>query len=198
MKLILIRHGKTEASLKRQYCGITDLPLCEEGMVEINSLIKEGIYESLKPEMFFTSGLARATQTLEMIFPGCEYARIEALREMNFGKFEMFTHDELTGDKDYIKFIEDTTGDFVCPGGESANAFYKRVDEGIIRLLNEVKSSGAESAVLVSHGGPISRFIQKYTVEPNYYEAQPAQGRGYLIELNFEKGSVSVLSKAKI
>ena len=35
MKMILIRHGKTEANEKHLYCGSTDLPLSEGGKSEL-------------------------------------------------------------------------------------------------------------------------------------------------------------------
>lgn len=35
MKLILIRHGKTEANEKHLYCGSTDVSLSESGIKEL-------------------------------------------------------------------------------------------------------------------------------------------------------------------
>ena len=35
MKIILIRHGKTEGNIKNRYIGRTDEPLCGEGLDEI-------------------------------------------------------------------------------------------------------------------------------------------------------------------
>jgi len=35
MKLILIRHGKTEANEKHLYCGSTDIPLSDGGKAEL-------------------------------------------------------------------------------------------------------------------------------------------------------------------
>ncbi|MCR4723598.1 MAG: histidine phosphatase family protein [Eubacteriales bacterium] len=202
LTLYLIRHGKTEASLKRQYCGATDIPLCEEGIAEIREFIASGIYNGIQADRYYTSGLKRADETLSLIYGDVPLTVITKLAEMNFGRFEMHTHDELdaSGDKDYQEFLNDTTGDFVFPGsgGESANSFYERVDEGYAELLNDMESYGADSALLVAHGGSITRFIQKYTDVENFYDAQPLQGRGFRIRLVFENGEIKVLEKEKI
>ena len=202
LTLYLIRHGKTEASLKRQYCGATDIPLCDEGIAEIEEFIAAGIYNGIRAGKYYTSGLRRADETLGLICGDVPFTVISKLSEMNFGKFEMHTHDELdaSGDKDYQEFLNDTTGDYVFPGsgGESANSFYKRVDEGYAELLEDMRSCGADSALLVAHGGSITRFIQKYTDVENFYDAQPSQGRGFRIRFSCENGEIKVLEKEKI
>ena len=47
MKLILIRHGKTEANEEHLYCGSTDLPLSEFGKAELMERKNTVIYPSL-------------------------------------------------------------------------------------------------------------------------------------------------------
>ncbi|MBR4395920.1 MAG: histidine phosphatase family protein, partial [Eubacteriaceae bacterium] len=115
LTLYLIRHGKTEASLKRQYCGATDIPLCDEGIAEIGKFIAAGVYSGIQAGKYYTSGLRRADETLGLICGDVPFTVISKLSEMNFGRFEMHTHDELdaSGDKDYQEFLNDTTGDYV-------------------------------------------------------------------------------------
>ena len=63
MTIYLIRHGKTEANERRLYCGSTDLPLSESGREELRR-----IRYDISGVRFLTSGMARANETMELLF----------------------------------------------------------------------------------------------------------------------------------
>ena len=76
MKILLIRHGKTVANEKHLYCGSTDLPLSEQGRRELAGK-KLSAPENCR---YYSSGMRRADETLELLFPVVEYEREPGFR----------------------------------------------------------------------------------------------------------------------
>ena len=194
MELHLIRHGKTLANEQRLYCGQTDIPLSDSGVAEILELKNRGIYPP-GADLYFTSGLARTTRTLELLYGPVPHEALPQLGEFRFGSFEMKSHDELNPLADYQNWIMDDSGKTPCPGGESRQDFSLRVQAGYGVLLARaygVKNHGRhmeycytpKGAVLaVCHGGVITYIMEMlFPARHNFYEWQPAPGRGYTIE----------------
>ena len=180
MDISLIRHGKTTANEKRLYCGQTDLPLSESGTEEIVLLKQQGIYPPA--EIFFTSGLLRTEQTLDIIYGKINRRSVSDIAEFKFGLFEMKSYEELKDRKDYQAWISDETGDFKCPQGESKNQFEKRVINGFNYILNELLQDKINSAFIVCHGGTIASIMEYlYPNTQNFYEWQPKPGHGYTL-----------------
>jgi len=180
MKIHLIRHGKTPASEMGLYCGCTNIPLSDDGANELALRKEQGIYPAA--DMFFTSGLLRAGQTLTILYGNVRRKAMPGLAEYNFGSFEMKSHHELKERADYQEWIIDETGEVTCPGGESKLAFEMRVLRGYGALVSLVRESGNSSALAVCHGGVITCIMDHFFPgQKNYYEWQPVPGRGYTI-----------------
>ena len=75
IKIWLIRHGMTEGNRHQRYIGVTDEPLCPEGM----ELLKTFTYP--KPQTIFVSPLRRCQETAEIFFPGQKVRIIDQLAE---------------------------------------------------------------------------------------------------------------------
>lgn len=60
-RLQLIRHGITQGNLDGKYIGITDLPLCRQGVDELYDKIEKYDYPSV--QKVYTSPLKRCKQT---------------------------------------------------------------------------------------------------------------------------------------
>jgi len=178
MELHLIRHGSTLANEKKLYCGQMDLPLSDAGVAELESLKKHGIYP-LSADLFFTSGMLRAEQTLEIIYGRVGRIRIPDIMEYNFGLFEMKCHEELKERGDYQAWITNEAGDIKCPGGESKKEFAGRVIKGYADVLHNIGTEGI-SAIISCHGGTIACVMEH--LQPNskdFYGWLPQPGRGY-------------------
>ena len=91
--LLLLRHGLTQANEKRIYCGATDLPLSENGRAMARELA------ALRPlpacDLYLTSGMARADETLELLTGRTANRVLPAFSEMDFGRFEMMGYETL-------------------------------------------------------------------------------------------------------
>jgi len=175
----MIRHGKTAANERRLYCGATDLPLSSGGIAELAELKRQGIYPK-RADLFFTSGLARAEQTLDLLYGRVQRMALPKLAEFNFGAFEMQSHETLKERGDYQAWISDESGALPCPGGESRQAFARRVAEGYGLLLEHMQDG--KDLLVVSHGGAIACIMEHlFPGERNFYEWQPMPGRGHAL-----------------
>ena len=180
MKLILIRHGKTEANEKHLYCGSTDLPLSEGGKSELTERKNTVKYPSIDGFRILTSGMRRCEETLIILFGDIPHDTDSAFREMDFGAFEMRSYEEMKNDPDYIAWITGDNEANVTPGGESGNRMTERVINGLNRLIEEDRDT-----LLVTHGGVIAAVMAHLFAEEgrNRYEWQPKPGGGYVIDV---------------
>jgi len=188
MKLVLLRHGRTEANEKRLYCGFTDVPLSARGREELLELKKRAVYPDVSGMLKITSGMRRADETLELLFEVQPDVRISGLREMNFGRFEMHSYDELKEEADYQAWILDADGEIPAHGGESARQFRRRVLSAADGICGD--------ALVICHGGVIAALMQAWFPEENknMYQWQPAGGLGYVVEIQDNKYSYSHVS----
>ena len=93
IELLFIRHGATEGNLHHRYIGRTDEPLCEEGVAQVKALQKRG----LSVNRLFVSPMLRTRQTADILFPKMPYTVVDGFAEMDFGRFEGKSADELSG-----------------------------------------------------------------------------------------------------
>lgn len=181
MKLAyLIRHGKTAANEGRLYCGSTDLPLSETGRAELLAARAAGGYPEITGLRIYTSGMLRTEQTLELLFGKVPHTVVPALREMNFGCFEMQAYSELINDPYYLAWISGDNAHHRCPGGECGVDMEDRAVAAFDLL------AGMEGDFLcVTHGGPIAALMSLMFPDEgkNRYEWQPEEGKGYRIYL---------------
>lgn len=192
-KICLIRHGITEGNKRKLYYGHSDIPLAEEGVEELKRLAEAGVYPDGGAADFYTSGLSRTEQTLELIYGKQKHDTIEGLKEINFGEFEMKSYKELKELEEYQTWIADKNGELSPPGGESLKAFYKRVVRGFEELkrrhaLKVIAMRHKEECALsiaVCHGGSISAILESIypRVKDNIYGWIPEPGHGYILHM---------------
>ena len=82
----MIRHGITQGNLEGKYIGSTDLPLCEPGREEIETLVDTCEYPHV--QKVYCSPLKRAVETADIIYPDTFLQKVDALKEYDFGVFE--------------------------------------------------------------------------------------------------------------
>lgn len=173
MTVYLIRHGKTAANERRLYCGSTDLSLSEAGREELRHLRYD-----IQNVRFLTSGLKRANETMELLFPGVLYETNSRFREVDFGIFEMHSYDELKNLQAYQAWITGDNEANVPPGGESGQQMKTRV----LAAFSELR----EDTCIVTHGGVIAAIMEHLFPEEarTRYQWQPRNGCGYVIKGN--------------
>ena len=173
-RITLIRHGKTAGNLEKRYIGITDEPLCSEGIEEI----KKRNYP--KADLVFSSPLIRCQTTAHLIYPKQEVLSIDSLRETDFGLFEGKNYSELSDNPEYQKWI-DSGGEAAFPGGESRDSATKRTLEGFAEMLRLSEEYECVSAVV--HGGTIMAVLS-HLFGGDYYSYHVENGEGYTFDLS--------------
>ncbi len=188
-RLFLIRHGDTYATEHRLYYGASDLPVTERGLDELAKYRE--LYAELipGPAKFFTTGMVRTEQTLEVLFghDGIvpEHEVIPNFREINFGIFEMHAYDELKDRPDYQAWI---SGDYyanVPQDGESFAEMEDRISHEYVKLEHEwLMDKEYDDYVVVCHSGTIFTIMHRLfeTDMKNIYEWQPKPGLGYIVK----------------
>lgn len=159
-KIHLIRHGKTTANSDGVYIGRTDLPLSPEGLQELLALKKD--FEYPVAARFFSSPLTRCRQTLEVLYPGAKVETVGGLAECDFGEWENKSIVTLKNDARFLEWMEGTNGDI--PGGESTQAFQRRVAAAFEEIVNSLLRSGDTEAVVCTHGGVIMMLMMAYAL----------------------------------
>lgn len=175
-RLYLIRHGLTKANEDGRYIGTTDLPLSDEGKEKIISL-KEN-YEYPKVQKVYTSPLARAVQTANLIYPDNYTVNVDSLREYSFGEFENRSIEDLAKDPTYIQWVRE--GMITPPnGGESKEQFAQRIFSGFNNLLIDMMKEVVTSVAVICHSGIISALLARYGLprrSPTDWNIKPGEG----------------------
>ena len=107
MRILLLRHGITEANEKHLYCGSTDLPLSPAGRA--------------------------ALRRQEMPAPGTRFIT-SGMREINFGDFEMKSYEMLKDDPAYQAWLTGDNEKNVPPNGESGEHMTRRALAAFVRV----------------------------------------------------------------
>lgn len=177
MLITLIRHGQTETNLKRGYIGITDEPLCEEGLINAK---KATNYPEV--DKVYTSGMKRTNQTAKIMFPNANVLEIPELREMNFGIFEGYNHKELEGQKAYSDWL-DSKCEGRCPSGEKRSEFFDRCVSSFLEIIHKEKEKNTDELYFVVHGGVIMAIVSELVVpKSEYYKIRIDCCQSYLME----------------
>lgn len=173
MRILLLRHGITEANEKHLYCGSTDLPLSPAGRAALRR------QEMPAPgTRFITSGMRRCNETLEALFGTVPYEIEPDFREIDFGDFEMKSYEMLKDDPAYQAWLTGDNEKNVPPNGESGEHMTRRA----LAAFARVQKAGRD-AVIVTHGGVVAAIMAHLFPEgKNRYEWQSPNGGGYVIE----------------
>ncbi|MBS2968710.1 histidine phosphatase family protein [Metabacillus sp. KIGAM252] len=177
----LLRHGLTEKNSRHAYIGWTDDSLSEEGKSSLAAVSLP------KPDALFTSGMLRTNETAHLLFPGLKKTEILDLKEYHFGSWEGRTYAELKDDREYQHWLENMEN-HAPPGGESLQVFKKRVMNGWGKVRNSLLNDEADTAAIVSHGGPLRQLLTLLSGDGRaFWEWTVSPGTGY--ELIWTKDS---------
>ena len=182
MKIYLIRHGKTPGNLLRRYIGgRTDQSLCDEGKSELTALKARGHYPATAK--VYVSPMKRCRETAAILFPLAEQVLVEEMREMDFGRFENRSHEDMKQDKDYNAWIS-TMCEGPIPQGENKESFTERCCQAFLSIMQNLESGESDMpAFFVIHGGTIMSIMSKLVKsDRKYYNWYAENGHGFLCD----------------
>ena len=193
-RLILIRHGESNATVQRIIGGpISCTGLSELGRQQAGALAgRLARTGEIAANRLIASTYARAVETAEILAPALGGLPVEQIYELGehfpgpvcdgltFGEFvERYGNPEWNGNPYDVTF----------PGGETLGAFHHRVAEAIHSI---VTTSAHDTVVIVCHGGvinvivrellraPVTRGFELYTVNTSlteFVDAEPTTWR---------------------
>lgn len=155
-RIHLIRTGSTACGQEKRYVGRTDLPLSEQGIARLDSLLDAFDYPRV--EMVFSSPLSRCTETAEILYPDYRLETMDALLDMDLGSFAGKSFDELKNNPDFSAWINDSKNN-PPPGGESSDAFIRRIVAGINKIFFRMMDEKMRNVAVITHGGVIMSLL---------------------------------------
>jgi broad specificity phosphatase PhoE len=165
--LYLVRHGETAWNAEHRWQGHIDIPLMETGIGQARRLAD--YLRGRAITAVYTSDLQRARMTADIIAEaqGIHAQSDERWREMNTGKFQGLTHDEIVANyADDLRLLNENWLDHIIEGGESRRMMRVR----ILAALDDVLSNTpGDAALVVSHGGSIRLLLR--TLFPDHPDA---------------------------
>ncbi|MDY4693650.1 MAG: histidine phosphatase family protein [Blautia sp.] len=178
IKIWLIRHGKTEGNKLGRYIGVTDEPLCQEGIKFLENM------EYQNAQSIYVSPMKRCIQTAGILFPDKRLHIIDEFSECDFGEFENKNYKELEGNEHYQAWV-DSNGTLPFPGGESKEECKRRHITGFQKAVKGCILEGISCAAFVIHGGTIMNIMEEYAdISRPFYEWHVKNGGGYEVELD--------------
>ncbi len=158
-RLILVRHGETEANREFRYIGARDDALTEYGRAQAVQLAEA--LSTLPVAAVYSSPRQRACHTALPIAAhhGLTVQVLDDLCECDFGTWEGLSRAEVLArsaqDSEHLHSWERDTA-IAPPDGESLEMMYRRVSAAVETL---VQMHPDQTIVLVSHVGPIKAVL---------------------------------------
>ena len=158
--VVLVRHGETEGESSIRFHGANDVPLSDEGRE--HARMAAHIIGDIDFDVHLASSLSRAAETARIIRPGHEIELDDDLREIDFGRWEGLTREEIRALDPELEeaWRRDSMG-FDFPDGERRADFRDRVD----RSLSQAFTRDARSILLVAHKGIVRQATERLTNE---------------------------------
>ncbi len=157
-RILLIRHGQSEANLARCFAGQIDPKLTELGMEQAR-LTAKFISDNYKVDKVYASDLQRAYKTAKTLgdMLGLEVIKTRGMREIDGGEWEGIKRNDLVANYpvEYGMWMNDI-GNSSCPGGETMRDFSKRIMTELERIARE---NDGKTVVIGTHATPI-RVVQ--------------------------------------
>lgn len=178
-ELLLIRHGESLHAGTR-YIGRTDTPLTPFGHEQAEAVSRRLCETGL--DALFVSPALRARETIRALLVEQKIDPVmdPDLQEIDFGAWEGMSFEEIQAQApERVTVWAENRMDFVFPGGESLDAFWKRV----CRAGERLAATPGDRIAVVTHGGVI-RYLMCY-----FLGLAPERHRLFQIDL----GSITTL-----
>lgn len=158
MKLLVIRHGESEADLLDVHEGRADFALTERGHRQAGAMANY-VANNYNISKIYASTLTRAKQTAQHLSDkaGIPIIFDENLMEFNNGLLAGLPRAVV---REKYPEIPDLPIDKAVYGQESQVEFRQRAENALSRIMNEAEND--ETIAVVSHGGMINQLYRSF------------------------------------
>ena len=158
MKLLVIRHGESEADLLDVHEGRADFALTKRGHLQAEAMA-DYVAENFDISKIYASTLTRAKQTAQHLSDktGVPIVYDGNLMEFNNGLLAGLSRAVV---REKYPEVPDLPIDKAVYGQESQVEFRERAENALSRILNEAESD--ETIAVVSHGGMINQLYRSF------------------------------------
>ncbi len=158
MKLLVIRHGESEADLLDVHEGRADFALTERGHRQAEAMANY-VADNYNISKIYASTLTRAKQTAQHLSDktGISIIFDENLMEFNNGLLAGLPRAVV---REKYPEVLDLPIDKAVYGQESQVEFRQRAENALSRIMNEAEND--ETIAVVSHGGMINQLYRSF------------------------------------
>jgi probable phosphoglycerate mutase len=191
-RLILIRHGESQANRHHLFAGSYDAPLEENGMRQARITAKF-IAENYKVEKIYSSDLRRAYSTAKALADelGLDVEKAPKIREIGAGDWEGMKFSDIIEKypNEYKAWTEHIDA-ARCPNGESIRELGQRVMAELLRIAEE---NEGKTVAIATHATPI-RTSQTFITYGSFDKMQsiPWVSNASVTVYNYENGKWSI------
>ncbi|OPJ57203.1 histidine phosphatase family protein [Alkalithermobacter paradoxus] len=153
----IVRHGETQWNIEGKTQGHGDSKLTEEGKRQAENIAKR--LSKYDIDFIYSSDLGRTKETSAIIsnILSKDVNYLESLREINFGKWEGLTIDEIKKTyTDVYRIWRNEPHKAIIPDGENLVALKERIYKQVINLNKNHTNS---NILLISHGMTIKVLL---------------------------------------
>ena len=159
MRIILIRHGETDANKEGRFQGASDSRLNETGLCQAEALGRR--FASEKIDAIYSSPQTRAVQTATPIAHALSLPieTLEGLRELDIGELDGLQADDLRGRYSHVLDQWRTNVSVLTmPGGESIVGLQQRTWQAVLQIREKHEGN---TVAAVSHNFAIQSILIK-------------------------------------
>ncbi|RLA58791.1 MAG: hypothetical protein DRR04_10125 [Gammaproteobacteria bacterium] len=158
MRLILIRHYKTQFNVSGQIMGWGDSPQADEWLEDMLFVEQVLQHHSIHPDSIYSSALERSRQTAKYFATKLGITEIRSARELNEINYgSLFKKSKKWVKEHYPGYKEDP--DFVYPQGESFSQLQVRCVSFIHTLIN---THSGQTILCVAHAGVVRALLSHF------------------------------------
>lgn len=192
-KILLIRHGESEANRKNIFAGHIDPDLQDTGVLQAK-LTAQYIKENYRVDKIYSSDLKRAYNTAKQLAEliDLEIITDKGLREIAAGEWEGVVFDDLIKiyPDDFKKWMDDI-GNAGCTGGETVKELTERVFSTVEKIARE---NDGHTVAIASHATPIRTIITmiKYGIIDRMNDVEWVSNAS-VTELEYDNGNFRIV-----
>lgn len=168
MRLLVIRHGESEADLLNVHEGRADFELTKTGHAQAK-LLGQWIKDNYSIQKIYCSPLKRASQTASYIAEQCKLELLKEDKLMEFNNGLLAGLDHKTVDEKYPERKDLPLHESVYEQ-ESMLEFRYRAEYILSKIISE--NSSDDTIAIVTHGGMINQLYRaflKLPIESEYF-----------------------------